>query len=334
MNCARLVLLFSVVIAACEAPPVFATADKRQNTHAARIEGQVIVSSTARGNVIVSLFDADKPGRALAFTVVPSEQVFAGNLGSSGPFTAPFSLSLVMPGRYLLRGFVDANADFVPWYGVTNEVNAGDIGGAASKPVEISLDDAGVPVAVTDVPVNFSDLARVPVDRPAFEVSGSNTVALSSSTETSLELVSKVVEGQPHPVFLARLVDENGDGVADLGSDGQPLFWPRVTVRKVTDADVLVDETVVLGARFEVAPLMAQLLDGDGKVKKTPTPINRLSLIIRPPGVDVSKGRYAITVTQETTGQTWRVPNELSPGLAEPRGFSAVASQGLVLSLQ
>ncbi len=329
----RSMMLATLVITACEAAPVFATADKRQNTAAARIEGHVIVSSTARGNVIVSLFDADRPGRALAFTVVPRAEVFAAGTGS-GPFTAPFSLSLVMPGRYLLRGFVDANDDFVPWYGVSNEVNAGDIGGAASMPVEISLDDAGVPTAVTDVPVSFSDVTRVPFDRPAFEVSGATTVALSSSTETTLELVSKALEGQPHPIFLARLVDDNADGVADLGSDGQPLFWPRVTVQKVTDADVLVDETVVLGARFEVSALMAQLLDGEGKVKKSPTPFNRLSLVIRPPGVDVSKGRYAITLTQETTGQTWRVPNELSPGLAEPRGFAAVPSQGLVLSLQ
>ena len=47
----------------------------------------------------------------------------------------------------------------------------------------------------------------------------------------------------------------------------------------------------------------------------------------------VPKGRYAIIVIQETTGQTWRVPNELSPEVAAGLGFSPVISQGLLLQV-
>ena len=325
-------LALVLLISACEGPPVFATADKRQNTAAARIEGQVIVSTAARGNVIVSLFDATTAGRAVSFTVVPREQLFGDAVGT-GPFTAPFSLSLVMPGRYLVRGFIDADADFVPWYGVTSGVNAGDIAGGAGAPVEVTVDDAGVPRPVLEVTVSFSDASRVPVDRPAFEVNAGSAVTLSRSVDTRLELRSTPLATQRQPVFLAHLVDANGDGVADLGSDGRPLFWPRVVVRKVTDANPLVDETVVLPATFELDALMPRLLDAEGKVKTGPTPVTALMLVLRPPGVDASTGRYAITVIQETTLQTWRVPNELAPGLAEPRGFTAVPSQGLLLQL-
>ena len=82
------------------------------------------------------------------------------------------------------------------------------------------------------------------------------------------------------------------------------------------------------------------MVDVDGHVNKTPTPIASLRLVIQPQAFDaltkaqlkaVPKGRYAITVIQETTGQTWRVPNELSPEVAEGLGFTAVASQGLLL---
>ena len=375
-NCLHLALvLLALVCAACEAPPVFATADKRQNAQLSRIEGHVIVSSAARGNAVIFLFDAAAPppplgtGRPLAFTVVPQAQLFANAKPTDlGPFTAPFALSLVAPGHYLLRGFIDANADFVPWYGVTAEVNLGDLGGGfidpatrATKIIEIPpAPDGGLPAPALDVPVTFSDLARVPVDRPVFEVTQGPTVTLGAAA-TTLELVSTPLEGpfiaETKPLFLAHLVDANGDGMPDLGTDGRPLFWPKVVVRKITSptvdetqvdyehltapADGIADQ-VVLAAGFDFSALLPQLLDVDGHVNKAPTPVTRLSLVIAPQAFDaVSKvqlktvphGRYAITVIQETTGQTWRVPNELSPELAAGFGFTSVISQGLVLQV-
>jgi hypothetical protein len=338
----RLRLLCGVlVMSACEAPPVFATADQRQNTLSGRIEGSVIVSSTARGNVVLFLYDAARPpppagtGRPLTFTVLSRASVFgAARDGFTGPFTAPYAFSLVAPGRYLIRGFVDANADFIPWYGVTSDVNAGDVGGAAVDPVsgasrvvEIALDERQVPVPALDVPVSFSDTARVPVDRPVWETSSAelSITAASTSITLSVKPVSDGVIVESAPVFLAKLVDANNDGVPDdSNGDGVPDFWPRVFVRKVSTDSVLVDENdldkngvldttpgfadyehinpltgttipadgkpdlVLLAAGFDFSALLPQLVDGTGRPKATPTPVTSLKLVIQARAIDAS----------------------------------------------
>ncbi len=386
-------------LAACEPPPVFPGADKRQNSRAGRIEGQVVVSSTARGKVVLFLYDAARPppplgtGRPLTFSVVPRDAVFGEAAdGDAGPFTAPFAFSLVAPGRYLLRGFVDADDDFIPWYGVTADVTEGDVGGGAVtatralRIIEVGTDEAGWPVPALDVPVTLSDAARVPLDRPAFSVpaapalEGRPEVTLAGA-QVSVELVATpLVEGvvsQASPAFLLRLVDDDGDGLPDdANGDGVPDVWPRVVVRKLAGEHPLTDENdldrnglldaegvdyahvdpgtgatiaadgkpdlVVLAAGFDVSEYAAQLVDAQGRVKQAPTPVPRLTLVLRARALDVSvpaapgvlqavpAGTWSITVIQQT-GQTWRVPNELAPGLAEPLGLPAFASQGLVV---
>ncbi len=388
-------LLALALLTACEAPPVFPGADKRQNARNARIEGTVVVSSAARGNVVVFLFDAARPpppagtGRPLAFTVLAEADVF-GAVGpaDTGPFVAPYTFSLVAPGRYLLRGFVDANHDFIPWYSVTADVNAGDVGGAAvdavtraPRVVEVPAGEGGRPAAAVDVPVSFSDAARVTVDRPVFEhAGGAADVPLGAGAAVDLDSreLNEGAVGQPNPLFLARLVDDDGDGVPDDSNrDGVPDFWPRVVVRKLADGpNPLLDENdldkngvldatgadyehlnpangavvpadgapdlVVLAAGFDFAALLPQLVDGTGRPKAQPTPVTRLRLVVQPRAFDASnpaqpqplrevpRGRYAITVIQ-LTGQTWRTPNELMPGVAEGAGLPVVSSQALVV---
>jgi hypothetical protein len=262
MNALRSSLLAALALAAsaCEPPPVFAGADRRQNARPARVEGQLVVSSTARGNVVVLLYDAARPppptgtGRPLSFALVPRERVFGAVRDfDPGPFTAPFAFSLVNPGQYQLRAFIDGNDDFVPWYGVTNEVNAGDVGGAAIDAItrlpltfEVAQGPDGAPVPATDVPVTISDSARVTVDRPVFEVTMPGSTAPLTTEVTlaaaplALELRTRAVnEGvvqQVNPVFLARLVDDNADGMPDdANGDGVPDMWPRVVVRKLAN---------------------------------------------------------------------------------------------------
>jgi hypothetical protein len=252
-----LVLVAVSVLVGCEPPPVFPGADRRQNTRSTRIEGTVVVSSAARGRVVVLLFDATRPppptgtGRPLTFTVVPRATLFEGARDfDTGPFTAPFAFSLVNPGQYQLRAFLDANDDFIPWFGVTSEVNAGDVGGAALDStsrgpltIDIAVTESGNPPAAVDVPVTVADTARVPVDRPAFEVATTGTTA--PVTEATLQgapllldlqvrpVVNEFVK-QPAPVFLVRFVDDDNDGVPDdANGDGIPEVWPRVVVRKL-----------------------------------------------------------------------------------------------------
>lgn len=250
-------LLALALVSACEPPPVFPGADRRQNTRAARVEGEVVVSSQARGNVVVLLYDAARlppptgTGRPLTFALVPRRTLF-GDVREfdTGPFVAPFAFSLVNPGLYQVRAFIDANDDFIPWYGATNEVNTGDVGGAAIDSISklpltfaVGLTAEGTPVAALDVPVSIGDAARVPTDRPLFEVAMAGsavplTEASLGSAPLALDLrarpVNEGVVRQSQPVFLVRFVDDNGDGVPDdANGDGVPDLWPRVVVRKL-----------------------------------------------------------------------------------------------------
>jgi hypothetical protein len=390
-NLSAVVLL---VLMGCEAPAVFPGADKRQNTQSGRIEGQVIVNTATRGRIVLFLYDATRPpppigtGRPLTFTVVSRESVFgAAPDGDTGPFTAPFAFSLVAPGHYLVRGFVDSNSDFIPWYGVTADATQGDVGGAAIDPVtrasriiEVGTDEAGRPIPALDVPVSFSDAARIPLDRPIFSVSGGAESVIVSGQPKVIELqatpIDEGVMNQPTPAFMVRFVDDNGDGVPDdANGDGIPEVWPRVVVRKLAqDRSPLIDENdldkngvvdaegedyehangekdgkpdvVVLAAGFDVTEYAAQLVDGMGKVKPTPTIVPHLKLVLQPRAFDVSTptspqqlrgvpiGDYAITVIQQT-GQTWRVPNELGlDGADAIAGLPLVASQSFLVQVR
>ncbi len=389
---------------ACEPSPVVPTADERQNSESSRIEGQLIVAGTARGNAVLLLFAAERPpppqgtGRPIAFTVVRSEAIFGAQKDDAthtGPFTAPFAFDLVTEGRYLVRGFIDREgcvpnigcrkSDFLPWFGVTSEPNAGDVGGAAVDPVtrqsrviEIARGEDGALKAATDVHVSFAQTETVPVDRPSFRVVGSPTLDLTAPLSL-YKLVSEPIDQgvvkQTAPAFLVRWVDDDADGVPDdANGDGVPEVWPKLFVRKLSDGgtglldendldkDGVLDETgedyeradgkkdglpdaVVLAAGLLPDPLLPLLTNEDGTPKMTPVPVNALDFAIRPLALDardpkapvplkrVPPGRYAVIVLN-FTGQSWRVPNDLSPLIAEGAGLPQVESQAFVLEVK
>ncbi|WP_338262320.1 hypothetical protein [Corallococcus caeni] len=401
--------LASLLSGGCDSPDVVPTADGRQNTRSARIEGSLVVQSRARGNAIVFLYDAANPpppagsGRPVAFTVVTAAELFGASLGdnSTGPFTAPFSLSLVEPGRYLLRGFIDADtcrnvpqpchvSDFNPWYGVTSEPNAGDVGGGAVDPatgatriLEVTTDADGWPQPLTGVSVSFADSATVPFDRPAFQTADAReftpattpTKLLTLTPQTLTGAVDQRAPGAGSGGFWVQLVDANKDGVPDdANGDGVPDFWPRVIVRKLAEGvrgyvdendlnrDGMVDaegvdyaranggldgkpDVVVLAAGLVPDPLLAVLLDGEGKPRPQPVFVPQLLVAVRALALDardpaapaplaaVPPGRYSVTLLQ-STGQTWRLPNELDPALAEAVGLPGVQSQAFVLEVR
>ncbi|MFL5321924.1 MAG: hypothetical protein ACJ790_19845 [Myxococcaceae bacterium] len=340
----RFAALIFLLLAACDVPPVKPSADLRQQTSSSRIEGNVVLTTKARGNVVVFLFDASRPpppagtGRPLSFTVISEDTLFHGAAaGSSGPFTAPFAFSLVNEGTYLLRGFLDRDtcasgatpckpSDFVPWYGVTGEPNAGDVGGAqvdaltlATQTVTIAKDEHGELNSIDNVTVSFADSATVPVDRPAFIVASS----VPAGPITKLTLQSKPIdEGAIHeakPAFLVRLVDDNADGVPDdANADGVPDIWPRVFLRKISplvpsglvdendlDRDGVLDETgvhythadgtdddtpdaVVLAAGIDPTPFLPLLFDNTGVPSFAPIPANELTVIVQPRAFDAA----------------------------------------------
>lgn len=262
-------LTLGLLLSACEPPPVIPTADRRQQGANSRIEGEILVSARSRGNVVLFLFDVNRPpppqgtGRPVAFTFIPANAIFGASLedtAHAGPFVAPFAFSQVPAGTYLIRGFLDAyggttsperTPDFIPWYGVTSEVNRGDVGGAyvdpltrAFRTVTLAEDAEGRLQPVSGVTVTFQEsaLTVVPVDRPAFEVV---TDSATFSPQLGNLETNKVVQlnvaplragviDQREPAFLFRYQDENLDGVVDQ-LNGVPQLWPRVIVRKLAD---------------------------------------------------------------------------------------------------
>ena len=90
--------------------------------------------------------------------------------------------------------------------------------------------------------------------------------------------------------------------------------------------------------------LMDALRNPDGTPRMQPVPVPSLGVLVLPQALDVRdprnrvalksvpSGRYAITLVQ-FTGQTWRVPNELSPTLALEDGLPPVESQSFVLEV-
>lgn len=193
-------------VLACDVPPVAPTSDAAQNVQYSRIEGNAVVAGAARGNLIILRFDATRPpppagtGRPEAFTVITKERLYGDAPASAtGPFTAPYAFSLVPPGSYLLRGFLDAEnafcpgpggtlcrvSDFNPWYGVTGEPNRGDIGGAAVDALTLAFQTitiakdadgkaAGAATGVTFT-VQQSASTTVPADRPVFQINTQST---------------------------------------------------------------------------------------------------------------------------------------------------------------
>jgi hypothetical protein len=368
-----------VLLCACEASPVFPTADVRQQPDAGtgHIEGQVVTTGSGRGDAILFLFDAAKPpppagtGSPVSFTTVSRSALFGGLGQGDGPFSAPFAFSLVKPGDYLIKGIIDVNADFIPWYKVTADANAGDVGGAAVDPSTLAPLVIHVAPDALEVPVSFSDAAKVPVDRPVFQVmtTGPSVMVINGMPPVGIDLVPQPINlGAVHearPVFLAQLIDDNHDGIPDKNIDGSPAMWPKVVVRKIADGDnPLVDDmgdfthvvmgtrldpdgipdVVVLAAGFDPTELLPVLLDANGKPVPTPVPVTKLHLVIKPLALDAANplapvplismppGRYAIVLIS-VTGQTWRVPNELAPGLGSKLGLPEVSTQGFVVQV-
>lgn len=136
------------------------------------IQGEVVVNATTvDGPVIVLLYDAADPpppegtGRPVTLaTIAPGEFV-----GGGGVQSAPFSITEVPDGTYIVSALLDVDADFHPLIGATAGATCGDwLGAYPSDLVEgeigvVSLEGGALVEGVTVVVAS-----EMPLERPAF----------------------------------------------------------------------------------------------------------------------------------------------------------------------
>ncbi len=259
--------LFAVVLgsAGCDyTAPLDPEADAVLNS----IHGTVTFAAPDRPDapVFVILYDATDPpppsgtGRPVTFAAIASAD-FTG--ASAGIQTAPFALTRIPDGQYLVSALMDVDEDFAPSPSILGGASCGDWLGAHVTDL-VSADLATVTVAggelLQDVSVFLS--REMPVERPAFTMPD-NTIDRADPTDWQFTLEATDIrspaldldgpfEGAPLEVlgacettFLVHVEDEDGDGAPDphwlfegtSAPDGAYAIWPRIYIQYAPEAD-------------------------------------------------------------------------------------------------
>ena len=303
------------------------------------ISGSVVYSGTARGDVVLFLFDkASLPPpdgigtSAVAVARVPEAALFANAApGSIGPFSSAYTFTQVPANRsYQVRAFIDATHEFDPFFDFAQQPRAGDpVGGYGA------LDSAGQPQLLS-IPVGAGQvvaginvaLTRVlPFDPPSFVVSG-NLPVLDQATDRPQRLRLRAVNLGVKGATFARAQfgleldrDCNGNRRSSFG-DGLDDVFPKVFLRQLTmfderGAEVAVADAAIIPARVvPIAQLPLLVVQQPGTI---PVAADTLDVLIEPFAVRaatleplpvVPKGKYQIVVV-ERSGQVWTLPNSL-----------------------
>lgn len=252
----RTLLLLTLAGCGYEAP-VDADAPAFPNT----IEGVLLVSGVDDpGPVAMILSSADDPappfgtGSPVTFSMVAPDS-FTRDSTESAVLIAPFSVSNVPDGRYVLTALMDMDANFHPMVSTLAGATCGDISGAhledpaVLSPARILVQGGEI---VDGIAVTLG--SPIPTERPAFSVTEgfdsidpadparsvfhlqSEPVAAEFGSELVLDLSGPIDVTAPNPCDTAmwlHLRDLDGDGLIDghpaYPPDAGPLdVWPRV----------------------------------------------------------------------------------------------------------
>ena len=129
-----------------------------------------------------------------------------------------------------------------------------------------------------------------------------------------------------------------GKVALDVDSDGLPGLYPKIAVVKLADSDpsglTLDPVLTVIPARVDPVPFVTALGDCNARNVVAATDLSVLLAPVAvqfapdrtPQQIPIPKGRYGIVLTS-STGQVWRVPNELAPVVPSQAVSITVAAQ-------
>jgi hypothetical protein len=290
-------------------------------------------------SVIVLAFDVANPpppagsGRPVASAVIPKAAFTNG--------TASYALGGLATGTYLVRGFMDVNDNFTPWFDTMNQPDALDLVAVTPAHPAVSVDALAPPVANVGLAVTTT---TIPADRPMFTLEGNTVLDLSTAgLSTTIRAVSShnnILDQDG--IFLVRWSDLDGNGVADdRNADGQYEVTPFVVAELLdpndpTNTRVATPHVripgVVPAAQFEALGFPVN----DILQTRATVATNAIQVLFPPIGLDDNNqripgvpGRYRISVAS-FTGQTWTIPNELQ----RAAGTDLPATQSTFLTVE
>ncbi|MFT5686896.1 MAG: hypothetical protein ACI8RZ_007853 [Myxococcota bacterium] len=355
--------MLSLILAGCayEAP-----VDPDAPTVLNSITGTVVVSGAdVASDMIILLFDANNPGppegtaSPVSFSTVPAEDFSGGD----GLLSAPYIMSEIPDGEWLLLGLMDVDADFHPVLSSNAGGTCGDFAG--TYPVSATeLSSATVTVVGGQLVEGVSVIvaAQYPTERPAFtfldgadSIDQTSPVAVFSLEPTGIhsELVELADPGAECGVMLlTELIDADADGEPDphliFGELSELAFnaWPKVYIRYSEELNgVTLPEGEYYAGEVLVSPFMSSTFGGL-VTPGIPTPVTQLDLLFpgavghyMPDGTveavyapDVPTGAWEVTVVL-STGQTWTLPNETAVYPTTDGSFDP-SLQGMTLTIE
>ena len=264
--------------------------------------------------------------------------------------TVNFSLPNLIAGRYVVTAVVDTRGD----YAVSPTLYA-------AAPGQGTLAASGV-TALTGTSggtVNLNVLAASAMPaRPSFglgsggvPVTGDVTSLfpdaitpqrISLHAQTLSTLVSTVAEAAPASFPVSLECDASGAPTNRYFAN-LPGLYPKIQIVRLADSDptglTLDPNTTIIPATIDPIPFVGRL--GTCAAPVVLSGVTDLSVLLSPIALQLSadknsfqqtaipKGRYGI-VLLSSTGQTWRIPNELQPdAVLAP----ALATQGVAISV-
>jgi hypothetical protein len=196
------------------------------------------------GAAVVLVFNASNPpppqglaNTAVNFTVVPGDLLFPNEVRNSGPnlfcpsdststtVTAPFIVSPVDAGVYVMASFFDRSGRFLPTFGFRNLPEQGDLGGGY-----VDVSDAQKNAANPNYSPRF---LPVTVGYPQATASGGTALVIPDEgfVADNVPVTIGLPLGYPRPYFYPEGADAAGTSTATpANASGDPAFTPVYTM--------------------------------------------------------------------------------------------------------